>query len=284
MLSYLVIGLFTGAAYGLLAVGFVLVYRGTRVFNLAHGEIGATGLFVAWTLLAWLPVGLAALVGILVAALVGLSTERLLLRRLTDRTPLAALAVTLGAALTLAYLHMLVWGATVKTFPSPVGNATFDVGGLTITTPRLVALVAAVTVALGLAAFLRRTRAGLTVWATTSDPALARLSSVDVPRVRSLVWAAGGAVAGLAAILLAVIYSFHPLFMTLVLVRALAAALLGGLNSLTGALLGGLAIGVVESMVIATTGRSSAVDVAVFAVILGVLLLRPQGLLGGARA
>ena len=110
MLAYLVIGILTGAAYGLLAVSFVLVYKGTRIFNLAQGEIGAFGLYFAWVLAdRGVPVAVAALAGVVLAALTGLTMERLLVRRLVDSTPLAALAATLGAGLTLAYGESIVW-------------------------------------------------------------------------------------------------------------------------------------------------------------------------------
>lgn len=280
MLSYLLIGIFTGAAYGLLAVGFVLVYKGTRIFNLAQGEIGAVGLYVAWSLLHVLPVALASLVGIAIAAVVGLLMEATLARRLVDRTPLSALAATLGVALSLAWLQVLLWGATIKTYPSPVGDARITMGAVTMTAPRIAALVVAGVVAVSLGLFLRRTRFGLAVWSATSDQALARLSGVDVTRVRRFIWGLGGALSGVSAILLAAVYTFHPLSNTLILVRAMAAALLGGLVSIPGAFVGGIAIGVVESLVISQTNIGGAVDAAIFAVILATLLLKPEGLFG----
>lgn len=284
MFSYLVVGLLSGAAYALLAVGFVLIYRGTRIFNLAHGELGGAGLYVGWALLGTVPVAIAALTGIAVAALLGLVVERLLIRRLTDRTPLAALATTLGVALTLAYTEGLLFGFNIKTFPSPVGTGSFEIGSASVTAPRLAALVVAGVVAASLAVFLRRTRFGLAVWASTSNHVLARLSGIQVHRTRAFVWILGGALSGTAAVLLAVVYTFHPFSNTLILVRALAAALLGGLTSLSGAFVGGLAIGVLESLVISQTSVAGAADMAIVVVILGTLLVRPQGLLGTHEA
>lgn len=284
MVAYLVIGLLTGAAYALMAVGFVLVYKGTRIFNLAHGEIGAFGLYVAWTLSGRIPVGAAAVVGVLAAAALGLGLERTLVRRLVDRTPLAALASTLGAGLVLAYLEVTIWGVNIKTFASPFGSGSFRLGSVTVTAPRLASLVAAGVVALGLALFFRRTRFGLAVWASTSDQSLARLSGVAVERARAFVWILGGALSGVAAILLASVYTFHPLSNTLMLVRAMAAALLGGLVSIPGAFAGGIAVGVVESLVISQTAIGGMVDAAIFVLILGTLLLRPGGMFGARSA
>lgn len=284
MLPYLVIGIFTGASYALLTVAFVLVYKGTRIFNLAQGEIGGVGVYVAWSLLGTMPVLLASLVGMAAAAALGLVIELGLVRRLVNRTPLAALAAMLGVALVLAYGEEELFGLNVKTFPSPVGLAQVHVGSVLVTAPRIAALVCAAGLALGLAFFLRRTRFGLQVEAATSDPVLARLSGVPVERVRAFVWALGGAVSALAAILLATFSTFYPLSTTLWLVPAMVAALLGGLTSLPGAFVAGLAIGVVESLTVWRTSIGGAADAAMLVLLLVGLLLRPQGVFGERAA
>jgi branched-chain amino acid transport system permease protein len=284
MVPYLIIGVLSGAAYGLLAMGFVLVYKGTRTFNMAHGEIGGVGLYTAWALLHWLPVLVASLVGVAVAALVAVAMERGLVRRVAGQGPLAGLAVTLGAGLTLAHGEALLFGYNVKTFPSPVGRASVRFASATVTAPRLAALIVLAVAGAGLALLLHRTRLGLAVRAATSDPALARLSGVAVGRSRSLVWGMAGALSGIAAVLLAAVYTFHPLSGTLVMVRALAAALLGGLTSLGGAAAGGLAIGLIESIVVSQSSQPGLVDAAIFVTILSTLLARPEGLLGARPA
>ena len=284
MLEFIVIGLLSGASYSLLAVGFVLIYRGTRIFNLAHGEVGALGLFVAWALLGRMPVVAAFAVGVAVSGVTGLALERTLVRRLIDRTPLAALAATLGAGLTLAYLEVLVWGINIKTFPAPFGTFAFEIGSVTVTSSRFAALVIAGLVATGLWAFLTRTRFGLEVSAATSDRDLARLSGISVDRTRAFVWGLGGALAGVAAILIASVETFHPLSVTLVMVRALAAALLGGLTSVSGAFAGGLAVGVVEAVVISQTTTAGAADAAILTLLVVGLLIRPNGVMSAARA
>ena len=280
MAGYIVAGLLTGAAYGLLAMGFVLTYKGTRVFNLAHGEIGGVGLYVAWALLGTMPVAAAALTGVVVAAGVALVIEAVLIRRIVDQAPLAGVAVTLGAALTLAYTEALVWGYNVKTFPSPVGTAVVHFGSVTATAPRIAALVVTVMVAVVLAVTLQRTRFGLAARAATSDHALALVSGVHVVRTRALTWAIAGVLSGASAILLAPVLTFHPLSNTIVLVRALAGALLGGLTSLPGALAGGIAVGLIESIVVSQTAMPGAIDAAMLVAILVTLLFRPEGILG----
>jgi branched-chain amino acid transport system permease protein len=282
--DYLVTGVLSGAAYGLLAMGFVLVYKGTRVFNLAHGEIGGIGVYVAWSRLGVLPVAAAALTGVAVAAALAVAVEVVLIRRLTDTSAMSGLAVTLGVALSLAYAEALLWGYNVKTFPSPVGTGTVRVGSSIVTAPRLAALVAAVAAVLGLELFLHRTRFGLAMRAATSDDALARLSGVAVHRARAAAWAIGGALSGISAVLLAPVFTFHPLSNSLILARVLAAALLGGVTSLPGALAGGLAVGLAESLVVSQMSEPGMVDGVIFLMILVTLLARPEGLLGAEHA
>lgn len=283
MTAYLVIGVFTGAGYALFAAAFVLIYKGTRVFNLALGEIGAVGLYVAWSLLDRLPVLAACAVGVAASAALSALIEVVLVRRVLNRTALATLASLLGVALTLAYLELLVFGANVKTFPSPVGDGRITIGGTVVTAPRIALLVTAVGAAVGLAVFLRRTRFGLMVAAATSDPALARLSGVPVERTRAVTWAVAGAMSGAAAILLAPVATFFPLSNTIVLVPALAAALLGGLTSLVGAFVAALAVGLAASLTTSWTSVAGAPDATVLVLLLVGLLLRPEGVLS-ARA
>lgn len=283
MSGYLVNGLLTGAAYGLFAMGFVVVFKGTRVFNLAHGEIGGAGLYASWWLLGTVPVLIASAIGIVAAASLGLLVERFLVRRIPDANPLTGVAVTLGFGLTLAYGEVQMFGYNVKTFPSPVGTGHLALGSVIVTAPRIAALVAAFTAAGAIALLLRRTRVGLAMRATTSDPRLARLSGISVDRARGAAWAIGGALSALSAILLASVLTFHPLSNTLLLVRALAAALIGGLTNITGALIGGLTVGVLEAVVISRFNTPGLVDLAVFALILGTLLIRPEGLLRATR-
>jgi branched-subunit amino acid ABC-type transport system permease component len=278
-------GLLTGSAYSLIAVGFVMVYKGSRIFNLAHGEIGAFGLYMAYALNKHgVPVLISFIAGIIIAAGVAVIIERILIRRLVDRSPLAAVACTLGVAFVLAYYEVLQFGAKLLVFPPPFGTFSFHIGGLTVTSSRVMELVFAAGVAVGLALFLKRTKFGLEVTAAVSDKTLARLSGIRVDRTRMFVWALGGATSGIAAMLIGSVNTFTPLSTTLVLIRGLTAALLGGLTSITGALVGGLIIGVVESVVLAHTTVVGADYTAVFVVLLFALLLRPQGIFGGSEA
>lgn len=278
-------GLLSGSAYALIAVGFVMIYKGSRIFNLAHGEIGAFGLYMAYNLNKHgVPVLISFVAGIIISTILAIIIERILIRRLVDRSPLAAVACTLGVAFVLASYEVKQFGAKLLVFPPPFGAFRFNIGSLTVTSSRLMELLFAAAVAVGLAVFLNRTKFGLEVTAAVSDKTLARLSGIKVDRTRMFVWALGGATSGVAAMLIGSVNTFQPLSTTLVLIPSLTAALLGGLTSITGAFAGGLIIGVVESLVKAYTTLQGAEYLAVFIVLLVGLLLRPQGIFGGSEA
>lgn len=282
MLGYILIGLASGAAYALMGVGIVLVYKGSKVLSFAQGEIGAFGMFVAWTLHdRGLPVPVAALFGVAVAGLLGVVIERFAIRPLEGRPPLAGTVLTLGIALALTYTEGTVWGFNIKSFPSSVGSATFSFGGAVLSANNLAALGLAGATALAMYLFFSRTRFGLAVLAATADPNVARVLGVPVARVYRFSWGIGGALSGLAAMILVPQFgALVPFYQTLFLIRALAGAIIGGLDSVQGAIVGGLLVGVVESLTRGYTNLGGITDAVVFAVILVTLVARPRGLFG----
>jgi len=290
MLGEVVVGLAIGSAYSLLAVAVVLVYSSTRVLSLAIGEIGAFSLYGAlWAhthgIAGWRPsVPVAGLLAVLGGGALGLLVERLVMRRLVGRPALDGLVATLAVALFLALLELALYGLDPFAAPSPVGDGSVDVFASTVTAAQLALLLVAGGVALGLWPFLTRTRFGLATRATTSDPTVARLLGVKVNRVYVFAWGVGGLLAGAAAALLAPVQgSLTPFSLTTALLSALAGAVIGGLDSLGGAILGSLAVGVVNGVVGSRLDPTTSAGV-VFVAVLAILLVRPQGLFGSARA
>ena len=289
MLSSLVVGLAIGSAYSLLAVAVVLVYSGTKVLSLAVGEIGAFGLYAG---LWWHdhelfgvrpPVFVSALVAMVIAGLLGLAVERLVMRPLLGRPALDSLVATLAVALFLALLELKLYGLDPFPAPSPVGNASVEVAGATLTVTEITLLGLAAVVALGLWLFLTRTSFGLATRATTSDPVVARLLGVPVNRVYVFAWGVSGLLAGAAAALLANVNgSLTPFSLTSALLSALAGAVIGGLDSLGGAVVGSLLVGVVNGVVGSRVDPTTSAGI-VFAAVLLTLLVRPRGLFGSAR-
>lgn len=285
MLGYLLTGLASGAAYALMAVGIVLVYKGSKVLSFAQGEIGAFGMFLAWTLHdRGVPVAVAALIGVLLAGVLGMAVERYAIRPLEGRPPLAGAVVTLGIALGLTYTEGTIWGFNIKSYPSSVGSASISAGGAVLSTTNLAAMVLAGATAAGMYYFFSRSRFGLAVLAATADPDVARVLGVPVTQVYRFAWGLGGVLSGLAAVILVPQFgALVPFHQTLFSIRALAGAIIGGLDSVQGAIVGSLIVGVAESMSRGYIGGGGITDVVVFALILSTLLVRPRGLFG-ARA
>lgn len=299
MLTFTVIGLFQGVLYGLLAVGLVLVYKGTRVFNFAQGEFGSVAAFATFGLLTLVsdtpqtPSGVDMAVavsgGLVAALLVGLLMERLIVRPLFDASRITLLVATVGVTLLLASLIFIVAKPETRVlaplveggvagrgiFGAPVQNQQFLMAGV------LVAL------AVLLALFFQRTNLGLAVLALSQDPVATRIMGIGVPTISRFIWGFAALLGGVAGILQAGIpgYSFYPGFMTReFLVPAFTGAVLGGMTSLPGAFVGGILVGLLQNLGIYFLGNKlqwpGPSDLTIFAVLLLVLLIRPRGLLG----
>ncbi|MFN8036830.1 MAG: branched-chain amino acid ABC transporter permease [Acidimicrobiia bacterium] len=293
MLGQVLIGLLSGAAYALVAVGVVLIYKSTRALSLAQGEIGAFGYFYAlrWAALGmpltdWHPTGLwmlivAAVIGMILGAVV----ERVIMRPLIRRPPLDAVIATLGVALFLALLEKQIFGTDITNTPSAVGSWSLTVADVTLDASRVVALGLTVAVAFAAFLFLSRSRFGLAVRATTGNPSVARLMGIPVNRVYRFAWMTAGALAGAAAALLGPAFGgIQPFTMTQYGLRALAGAVIGGLDSIWGAIVGCLLVGVVEGVTKSQFTTQGADQLAVLLLVIGTLVLRPQGLLGAEAA
>jgi branched-chain amino acid transport system permease protein len=291
LLSQIVTGLAVGAAYSLIAVAVVLIYSGTKTLSIAMGEIGAFGLFVGlhWRSNAvpgtdYHPSALmAGVIAVVLGALLGLVVERVVMRPLVRRPPLDGLIATLGVALLLALLELKMFGADPVPAPSPVGTGVVEVLDAPLPATRVAAFILAVIVAIALFLFLTRTKFGLATRAATSDPTVARLLGVKVNSVYMFAWGVGGALSGLAAAVLAPAFgNLTPFAQTQFSLRALAGAVIGGLDNVWGAIIGSLLVGVVETVVQSNvdSSQNGYASMAVLVLVLGTLLVRPRGILG----
>jgi branched-chain amino acid transport system permease protein len=280
VIPYVVNGFVIGSIYGLVALGLVLVYKGTRTLNFAHGEMGMVAAFMVFSLWAnrrW-PYFAVVLLALLVSAAIGWLTDRLIMRRTREHSRLTVLVATFAVASIIQFVAIRVWGGDPKFVPSPIEGAGVQFGQVVLTPPRLLALVTSALIAFGLYAFFRFTRAGLIFRAVAVSPEAARFMGVDIDRVSSLTWMAGAALSGLAAILVAPLVSFHVFFMALLLIRALAAALIGGLTNFAGTFIAGLLLGVGESVIAKYVTAPGALEALLFAAMALTLVLRPRGL------
>lgn len=291
MLRVLVIGVLSGSTYGLLALGIVLVYRGSGVLNFAQAELGTVGLFGAYWLTVEhsMPYWVGALAAVALAMALGVLFEWLVVRRMIDGSRLAVAVGSVGLLLFLAALELELFSGSPRIPKAPLAGRGFSLAGVVVSRTQVLSLVVVVIVGVALALLLRRTDFGLGVLAAADDPVAVRLVGVKLWQVSAFTWGLGAALAALAALLISpTVGSFTPgLFAGEIFVKALAAALIGGLVSLSGAFVGGVAVGLIEAGALELFGESALPGVeilSVFVAIVLVLVLRPQGLLGGRAA
>lgn len=300
MFAAIISGLGEGAVLALLAIGVVLVYKGSKVLNLAQGEMGALAFLIAMRVLGHrttLAAGIAILLlTVFLGAIIGIVMERLVMRPLVDRPPVQGTMATLGVAIILIQFEFLMGGVLFLPegqidYPiatdqiQTAGSFVLRFGGASLVAGRVIAMIATAAIAVGLYAFFTRTKFGLGVVAATSDGTVARILGIPVKKVYRFTWGVGGALSGLAAALVApALISFVPSTMTFLVIAALAAAVVGGLDSVWGAVVGGLLVGVVGALARTYIAVGSIDTVAVLVLVVVTLMLRPRGILGGAGA
>jgi branched-chain amino acid transport system permease protein len=282
-LQVILSGIVVGGIYALVALGFVVVYRSVTMFNFAQTEYYTLGGMLFATFLAryQLPLVLAVLLTMVVAALVGILSERLAFRRLLllGARPANLIIVSLALAVVLRSVILLIWGTDARQVPT-LGNNPIEIAGLLVTPQQIFILGSTLLVVALLHLFMHRTRLGLALRATASNRTMAGLMGVPLTSMLALSFALSAGIGALGGILVAPILLAQYSMGQAILVKAFAAAILGGLSNVQGVIVGGLIIGLAENL--AGAYLSSAYkDVVAFAVLLGVLALRPSGILGG---
>lgn len=287
--QFLATGLLTGGIYALIALGLVLIYKSSRVFNFAQGHILMMGAFIAWWFtenLGW-SIWMAFLTAIGVAVLVGLAVERLALRPLIGQPILATVMMTLALAQFLQGVVILSFGAYQRSLPTMFPLQPLILGDVRLKLNLVLAFAVAL---IGFAVFVfffRFTRAGLAMRAAAEDHQLAQSVGLSVPRIFGLAWAIASVVAVVGGVLLANISGVET-NLSVIALKAFPAVLFGGLESIPGAILGGLTVGVIESLV-GGLPQDAAIrslhlgDIAPYVFMLLVLMARPEGLFGLKR-
>ncbi|MBF9070907.1 branched-chain amino acid ABC transporter permease [Streptacidiphilus fuscans] len=291
-------GLFLGAMYGLIAVGYTMVYGIIQLINFAHGEIFMTGAFGAlavWSQLKsdisiWLALPLMILGGVVTSTLVAVLAERFAYRPLRNAPRLAPLITAIGLSI---FLQQLVWSfpgnTSARPFPSLPGGP-YHLGSITFQPADIFVLVVAALSTLFLAYFVRSTRTGRAMQATSQDPDTARLMGIDTDKVIVIAFVLGAVFAALAGVSSGLRYGqieFNMGFLNGLF--AFTAAVLGGIGNIYGALLGGVVLGLAQTLTAAYVqyipgmsqfGSQDWSNVWAFVILILVLMFRPQGLLG----
>jgi branched-chain amino acid transport system permease protein len=289
----IVIGITGGAIYGLLALGFVVIYRASKVLNLAEAGVGAIGAYVLYALMKGSGGGtvrfvIAFATGLLAAGAAGVLTERVAVRPLRRAPAIAPLIATVGVLLLIQAVIIVIFGGDLRTIKTPFASTPFRVGrfvGLDrVVVTRQGALVLLVLVVVGAALVLlvSRTRWGLAVRAISEDLDSAGELGVRVGRVSMQAWAIGSVVGAAASMLFATSSLLTPVNLTLLQIKALVVAVFAGLSDLRLCLVGGPLLGVVEQLAGKTGVAGLDQSIGFFALVL-VLLLRSDTLVAEAR-
>lgn len=280
-LQQLVQGLALGTIYGLIAIGYVLIYNAWGVLNFAQGDmvmVGAFAILVTNQMLG-LPLYLALPLAIIICIIVGYIIELLAFRPLINASNQRRLIATIGIGIFLRNTVQQFFGADAYPFPTIFGDKSFQIGGLILVPQNLWNMFIGIMLVLILMIFLKKTRLGKAMRATAQDREAARLMGINVTRCMSTTFIMASVLGGIAGILLSPVYNVIATMGETYGNKGFAAALLGSITSNAGSMIGGVALGVLEGMA-AGYGSSSWQQAIAFLVLFLVLVVKPTGIMG----
>ncbi len=282
VLQVLVSGIAQGCIYGLIALGFVLIYKATETVSFAQGELMMVGAFLGLALMAALgfPFWLSVLSTIAAMGVFGILLERVVIRPILGQPAFSIVMLTIGIGYVARGAITMIpnVGTDTHTLPVPYRNEAIQLGGVVFALEQLAVIAVTAILCLALYLLFRYSKVGIAMQASSQNQLAAWYMGIPVKRLNGLVWGLAAAVAAVAGLLLAPITFIHA-NMGFIGLKAFPAAVVGGFGSLPGAIVGGLIIGIVESM----SGfflPEGFKDVAAYVVVLAMLMIRPNGLFG----
>lgn len=275
-----------GAMYALLAIGYTMVYGIIKLINFAHGEIFMCGAFFTWWLMTALalPCPVAALIGILLATLLGIAVERIAYRPLRNAPRFAVVISVLGMSIFLQNMARITWGAEFQVFDVDFGLPPLIIANVIIPFKKIFILSTSLVLMIALALFIKKTYLGKAMRATAADWEAAEMMGISVNLVIIVTFAIGSALGAVAGILFAINYnSIDPYMGFNAGLKAFTAAVLGGIGNIYGAMIGGILLGIFEGVGAAYVS-SMYRDAFAFGVLILALIFRPEGILGEGRS
>jgi branched-chain amino acid transport system permease protein len=296
-LQQIINGLVLGSIYALVALGYTMVYGILGLINFAHGDIVMVGALVALTVVSALAgsalpplaiVFIAMAGAIVVCVSIGVTVERLAYRPLRRAPRLAPLITAIGVSILIQYTAALVWGKQYISLPPLVSPTNVTLGGAQFTDIQAYIFLLACGVMAALLWFIKSSRIGRAMRATEQNVDVAGLMGVNTNRIIAFTFVLGSAIGAMAGVMVVLYYGLGHYFMGFMLgLKAFTAAVLGGIGNVAGAMLGGLLLGLIESIASGYIGDwtggvlgSNYRDIFAFLVLIGVLVLRPSGLMG----
>src|SRR4030042_2269421 len=283
LLQLFVSGLSVGSVYAVIGIGFVVIYKATKILNFAHGEILMIAAYFCLVLVESLHLNflIASLLTLVFCAMIGLMVERFIFRPMIGEPVFAVVMITLGLSIILRPLTGMVFGFGNVMFPSPFPQKPIVFSNIVISHAHLWTFIISCAVMAIFFLFFKYSKVGIAMRAAAERQIVAFLMGIDVKKIFSLSWAIAAATAGIAGILLANVMVMN-LNLSFVAVKVFPAIILGGLASIVGALIGGLVIGVFETLVGGDLDLylSGIKEISAYILLFIILIVRPYGLFG----
>ncbi|HEY5659624.1 MAG TPA: branched-chain amino acid ABC transporter permease [Gaiellaceae bacterium] len=291
-------GVTLGSVYALVALGYSMVYGILKLLNFAHGDVYMIGAFMGWFALHWLggPVNPSVTAGLVVVFMfvfamlacggLGVVIERFAYRPLRNAPRIAPLISALGVSFFLQNSALLLFGANFRDYDTfdLIGAKTYNYKDIFLSVPQILTIVSAIGLMVGLTLLVARTKIGKAMRATSFDREAASMMGIDVDRVIASTFFIGSALAGAAGVMFGLVFGQIYHFMGFLAgLKGFTAAVIGGIGSIPGAMLGGLLVGLAESYATGYLPQGSTFqNLYVFALLIAIIIIRPQGLLGKA--
>ncbi|MCR9134418.1 MAG: branched-chain amino acid ABC transporter permease [Alphaproteobacteria bacterium] len=281
ILQLIVSGLANGCVYGLIALGFVLIYKATEAVNFAQGDFMMLGAFITLgftnTDYIGLPFWISVILAIGLMGILGYLLDLVVLRRMFGQSQVAMVILTIALGFVIRFIAGAIWGHEPQALESPIAGVDVRFGGLVLGMDEVVIIVVTVILTILLYLFFIRTKLGVAMQAASQNQLAAYYMGIPVKRIHSLIWALAGIVAAIAGILFASKGTIDPTA-GLLGIKAFAAAVIGGFGSLPGALLGGLVVGLIEPFA-ARYLPAGYSQIAPYLLLVVMLIVRPHGIL-----
>lgn len=279
-------GLQLGSIYALVALGYTMVYGIAKLINFAHGDIIMVGGYIIFLVIqlpifqAGLPLWLAVVPTIILCTLLGVLIERIAYRPLRSSSRISLLITTIGVSLFLQNLFVKFFTSSARPIPALIPQKSISFAGIHLSLATIVTIVSTIILTYLLNLFVTKTKHGKSMLAVSEDYGAAELVGISVNKVMTMTFAIGSALAGIASVLYVSSYpQIQPFMGSILGIKAFTAAVLGGIGFIPGAVVGGLILGVIEVLTRAYLSSAYA-DAIVFAILIIVLLVQPNGLFG----
>jgi branched-chain amino acid transport system permease protein len=283
IIQQIISGIVLGSIYALIALGFVLIYKSTRIINFAQGDLMMMGAYLCFTFITYTQLNffLALALATLLSGIFGLFMERAILRPLVGSPLFTMVIATLGISILLRSMATMIWGSNELHFPMPLTEKSIPILNLNLSTAHILIVLASLLIVIFFTLFFRFAKWGMALRAVAQNQIGSTLTGISVERIFSVSWFLSAAIGALAGMLIAPL-TFLKIDMGNLGLMALPAAILGGFESVPGAIVGGLILGIAENL----SGLYFPITVKrilPWIVLIFVLLVKPEGIFGEHR-